>query len=544
MKIIVVIPARGGSKGIPRKNLNMMNGKPLISYAIENAMKISGDVDIAISTDDEEIERLAARFPVTIIRRPSILSEDNVTLDPVVYHAVNEMEKHMNSQYDIVVTMQPTSPTLRCQSIHDALLLMQEKNLDTVISAKNSPHLSWRKENGAFVPNYVQRLNRQQLPGYYVETGGFLITRRGFVTETSRIGKNISVFEISEDEAIDIDTHKDWILCEAILKKKRIVMRADGEENLGMGHIYRCLMLAYKLIGHEVCFVCKQGYVLGIKKIEQSFMPLKVVNDDSEFYDFLSSYKPDILINDILNTDKDYMLKVKSMVDRVVNFEDIGEGAQYADVVVNALYEEDSIHNNVYNGLKYFCIRDEFLEEGPSEFSSKVNNILILFGGSDPSNLTMRMYEICKKIHKKYNQIKFNFVTGFGYKYKSELKTDIENNIFVYHDVKRVSSYMKEADLAVTSQGRTIFELACMGVPAIVMAQNTRETYHAFAQLKNGFINLGLGYELDEQTILQTIDWMINTPQVRKEMRNLLLTKEFQKGQERVLNLILGINDI
>ena len=118
-----------------------------------------------------------------------------------------------------------------------------------------------------------------------------------------------------------------------------------------------------------------------------------------------------------------------------------------------------------------------------------------------------------------------------------------EDKIFVHKDVKRVSSYMARMDLAVTSQGRTVYELASMGVPSIVLAQNEREAEHVFAGIQNGFINLGLGKDTDALTIISTIQWLVSTPNVRKEMRKLQLTKDFSKGHERVLKLILADDD-
>ena len=99
---------------------------------------------------------------------------------------------------------------------------------------------------------------------------------------------------------------------------------------------------------------------------------------------------------------------------------------------------------------------------------------------------------------------------------------------------------MANADLAVTSQGRTVYELASMGVPAVVLAQNEREAEHVFAGIQNGFINLGLGSQQDDSTIISTIEWLMKTPEVRKQMRRLQLSKDFSKGQDRVIKLILN----
>ncbi|MCR5508344.1 MAG: UDP-2,4-diacetamido-2,4,6-trideoxy-beta-L-altropyranose hydrolase [Lachnospiraceae bacterium] len=542
MKTLIVIPARGGSKRIPRKNVRIMCGKPLIVYSIENAkaLKEYMDVDVAVSTDDEELGGIVRKRGVEVIARPKELATDSVTLDPVIYHAVRYMEEKKGCRYDTVITMQCTSPTLKLATIKKALEFFEASEWDTVISAMNKPHLSWGLHDGRITKNYEKRLNSQELPPNYLETGGFLITRRECVSETGRIGEKVNIFEIPEDEAVDIDTYSDWVLCENILRRRKIMFRTVGKMQLGMGHIYRCLTLAYKLTGHDIVFVTDKDSDIGIDKIRESNFPLIVIKDEDDFENVLKKEKPDILVNDILDTSLEYMTMVNRYAGRVVNFEDVGPGAKYADAVINALYEKGEKLHNEYYGSKYFCIRDEFLEEEPSEFSEEVRNIIVIFGGADPSDLTGRLYKVAGELHKEFPGINFHFLVGFAYGHKDRIVTIEEDKIFVHIDAKRVSAYMNMADLAVTSQGRTVFELASMGVPAVVLAQNEREAEHVFAGIQNGFINLGIGREQDDSTIISTIRWLIMTPNVRSEMRRLQLTKDFSKGQERVIHLILN----
>ena len=542
MKSLIVIPARGGSKRIPRKNVRIMCGKPLICYSIENAkaLKEYMDVDVAVSTDDEELESIVEKRGVEVIKRPAELATDKVTLDPVIYHAVNYMEEKKCCRYDIVITMQATSPTLKLETVKNAIDFFAHSEWDTVISAMNKPHLSWGVKDGRITKNYEKRLNSQELPANYLETGGFLITRRECVKETGRIGEKVNIFEIPEDEAVDIDTYSDWVLCENILKRKKIMFRTVGKRQLGMGHVYRCLTLAYKLTGHDIVFVADKDSDIGIDKIRESNFPVIVVDDEDDFERVLQKEEPDILVNDILDTNVKYMTMVTKYAKRVVNFEDVGPGAKYADAVINALYEKGEKLHNEYYGSKYFCIRDEFLEEEPALFKEKAENVMVIFGGADPSDLTGRLYVIAKELHKEYPKLKFHFLVGFAYPHKDKIVTDDENNIFIYNDAKRVSSYMNKMDLAITSQGRTVFELASMGVPAIVLAQNEREAEHVFAGIQNGFINLGIGKDQDDLTVISTIKWLLMTPNVRAEMRKLQLAKDFSKGQDRVIHLILN----
>ena len=296
-----------------------MNGVPLLVYVIRTAESLREKyfVDIVIDTEDLEICEIAEQYEVEVMNRPEELAGDAITLDPVVYHAVCGYENKKQIRYDVIITMQATSPTLRKETLHRAIKKFLSDDADTMISAVNEPHLSWGYKDGNLVPEYDKRLNRQQLPVHLKETGGFLISKREYVTEKSRIGKKVVVFAVPEKEAIDIDTDFDWILCETILSSKKIILRADGEESLGMGHIYRCMSIAYHLTGHEILFVAKRKCFLGVKKLQESFFPVRLIDYDEEIYSVIEDFCPDIVVNDILDTDKIYMKELKKRVDRV-----------------------------------------------------------------------------------------------------------------------------------------------------------------------------------------------------------------------------------
>lgn len=545
MNTLAIIPARGGSKGIPRKNVRLMHGKPLIYYAIHHAQQCKLITDVVVSSDDEEILSIAEKYGAIPLDRPKRLAEDAVTLDPVIFDAVVQMEQRTGKQYDTVVTLQPTSPLLRAQTLEEALSTFMSEDADTYISAINKPHLAWSKNPAGYYPLYEKRLNRQQLPPNYLEAGAFLITKREYVTENSRLGRKISVYEIPEQEAVDIDSVHDWIICESALNRKKIILRADGHAQLGMGHIYHCLSIAYHLIGHEVMFVTKSGCLEGIQKLTESHMPFTVIQDDQDFMRFVKNYGPDIIVNDCLDTTADYMQSLKELCPRVVTIEDMGEGVRYADAAINALYEDGKIssYQNVYSGKDYICLRDEFMIAEPKEFSAEVKNVVVLFGGTDPANLTQKIYNLAKKMHPVYPNIHFTFIAGLGYDCAAKgIRSCEKSKITVVQNAKFVSSYMQNADLAFTSQGRTVYELAVMGIPAIVMAQNEREQLHSFAQMKNGFFNLGLGGKLQQETIERTFDFLVKTPQLRREMRDLMQKQQrrLKNGAQNEIKLILG----
>lgn len=543
MQILAVIPARGGSKGIPKKNIRLMYGKPLISYSINNAKNSHYITDVFVTTDSDEIAEVAEEYGAEVIKRDESLSSDLVTLDPVIYHAKNCVEKIKNKKYDVVVTLQPTSPLLKVATLDNAIEYFIKGNFDTVISVINKPHLSWGEKENKIVPLYKERKNRQELPPQYFETGAFLIAKSDAVKINTRIGENVSVFEVPEEESIDIDDKNDWLLTENIMKRKKIIFRVEGYKELGLGHIYNCITLAFSMIEHDILLVISEKSIEGIEKIRETNLPYKIIKNDRDIDKIIKDFKPDIWVNDCLNTTKEYIESLKSKIKRVVTIEDLGSGIEVADAVINALY--DSVNNkHVYSGYKYVCLRDEFQAEQPVKFSEKVKNVLIMFGGTDPANLNKMLYNSILKFSEKYKDIKFNFITGIGYdNEKNGVITLEDKNIYVYPNVPRVTKYMKHADLAITSQGRTIFELAAMGVPSIVLSQNKREQTHLFARLEHGFLNLGIGKEVDQDLLENTLDWLINTKAIRKNMYDLMLSYQLKEGLQRVKNIIIGDND-
>lgn len=540
MKVLAVIPARGGSKGIPRKNMRLMGGRPLISYAIQNALDCSSIDTVVVSSDSEEILAYASQYSgVFALDRTSDLACDAVTLDPVVFDAVLRVEEAMDVVFDAVVTLQPTSPLLSLKTLDDALTSFEHNGADSMISVIDAPHLSWNNENGRIVPSYKERVNRQQLPSNYLETGAFLIAKRECVTVNSRIGNRVSVFEVPADESTDIDTWRDWAVCEAVLGRKRIVFRADGYKELGLGHIYRVLTLAYDMTEHDVVFVCDKKYPMGIERLQAANMSVVVVEGDEGLLKWLSDYRPDVYVHDCLDTDRELMKRIRSYVGRLVTFEDLGDGAREADAVINAIYEGASRHLNVYTGKSYVALRDEFLTASPKQFEEQVRHVLVMFGGTDPLDLSARVFKMAKAYNADGARVEFDFVLGSGYE-GAVREGDASLGIKVTRDVARVSDRMKLADMAFSSQGRTTFELASMGVPTIVLAQNKREQLHRFAQMDNGFINLGLGSEVSDEDIRSTFEWLLGSVSIRKEMRRLMLDNDLKAGIGKVKRIILG----
>ena len=538
LNILAVIPARGGSKGIPRKNLRLLGDKPLLYYSIKNAINSEHNLDVYVSSEDNEILNTAQKFGAKTHKRNLNIADDITTLDPVIYDCYKYAKKIEKKQYDLIITLQPTSPLLNFKSLDIAIeKMINNTEIDTVIAAKDSTHLSWRKENGKYSPNYIKRVNRQHLIPEYTETGAFLITRNKIITKNNRIGNNVDLSLLNGGEEIDIDTYEDWNICEYYLRKKHILFVVTGNKFVGLGHVYNTLLIANDILNHQITFLVDKESEMAFNAIKQKNYNVLIQNSDS-ILDDIKNIAPNIVINDMLDTGETYIKNLKAQNYKVINFEDLGEGCKYADVVINAIYPEKHSVPSHYFGQDFFILRDEFILADEKIVKEKSQNILITFGGVDPNNYTERIIKLINN-YCVDNNIQINVITGFGYdKYNSIKKYE---NINVKRNISNISDYMLEADLIFTSAGRTIYEIASIGTPAIVLGQNEREMTHFFASSKYGFSNLGLGCDVTDEEIMNEFIRLVESFELRENMSSLMKKQDLKLGRKRVHKLIQNL---
>lgn len=529
MKILAVIPARAGSKGIPNKNIRIIGGHPLIYYSIKNALSSEMITDVIVSTDSTEVKIIANQMGAQVKWRDAALCGDAVTLDAVIADAVPEGE------WDYVITMQPTSPTLRVSTLDAAIKYTIDNDLDTVISAINAPHLSWGEKDGMKVPNYTERLNRQYLPPCYMETGAFVVSRASVVTPKTRIGAKVDVYEVPEDESQDVDTFEDLRSVAATLDRQKVAIYVNGNNKRGIGHIYRALEMADEFyVKPDIYYDTNQTDPKVFGKTTHNLIP---VNGIAELFDRCKQNEYTVFINDILTTSIDYMIGLRSVLPKakIVNFEDDGEGIIKADLVFNALFHETE-YPQVHAGEKYYISGKTFMFYEPIEIKEKVKRVFISFGGADPQNYSDRLLNmICKPEYKDYE-----FVVVLGrakYNVDALMEFNKYDNIEVLYDVSNMPELMTSCDVGITSRGRTGYELAFLGIPSISMAQNQREEKHGFVCNENGFTYIGLNP--DDEIIESNLRMYLNMSKgSREKFHNKLLSHDLRGGRKRVMSLI------
>lgn len=245
-EVLAIIPARGGSKGIPRKNIRDFAGHPLIAYSIAAGLHAQAVTRVIVSSDDEEIAAVARRYGAeTPFLRPEEFAQDQ-TLDlPVFQHALTWLAEHEGYQPDVVVQLRPTSPVRPVGLVDEAVNLLlaspQADSVRGVVPAGQNPHKMWRIEDGVMQPllaveGIAEPYNapRQALPPVYWQTGHIDAIRPRVFAENSMSGGMILPVLVDPRYTVDIDTPKDWARSEWLVWHSGLEMVYPGNRRRGL----------------------------------------------------------------------------------------------------------------------------------------------------------------------------------------------------------------------------------------------------------------------------------------------------------------------
>lgn len=243
-EVLAIIPARGGSKSIPRKNIKPFAGHPLIAYSIAAALQAEKVSRVIVSTDDPEIASVAREYGAEIpFRRPAELAQDSTPDLPVFKHALAWLEEHENYRPDLVVQLRPTTPVRPPNLIDSAIDLMLEHpeadSVRGVVPSGQNPYKMWRiTEDGRLAPlleppNGIKEpynAPRQQLPPTYWQTGHIDVIRPRVFAQNSMSGKIILPVVLDPIYTVDLDTPLDWMWAEWLVQNVEIPMVWPGRK--------------------------------------------------------------------------------------------------------------------------------------------------------------------------------------------------------------------------------------------------------------------------------------------------------------------------
>lgn len=234
LRVLGIIPARGGSKGVARKNIREVAGEPLIAYTIRAAQASARLSYFVTSTEDEEIARVARRHGSPVLMRPGELAADDVTWLPVVKHALHMLEPE-HGRFDAVTILQPPTPLRTAQDIDAAIDLLIESRADSVISVyqveDNHPMRMYRLADGRLVAYEAEPPDRrrQKLPAVYHRNGAIYVSRRALIEELGVVrGGHMRPYIMPRERSLNINDEMDLIVASCLLRYQQRVKAAHS----------------------------------------------------------------------------------------------------------------------------------------------------------------------------------------------------------------------------------------------------------------------------------------------------------------------------
>ncbi len=521
--LLVVIPALKKNAVIPDQLIKKLDGITLIQRAINTAKELTDHTKIFVITDSEEISLICERNHIDFYYNPDL------NIDPD--HILREIQLFLDlSVKRNILLFRGNTPLVDVKVLQSACEYFADHSDCIVVSVK--------KEKRKLLKIHNESLDKVEDNNYYEELKAFYI----FNSETiQKQDYRLLPFVIENEKSIEIEGYQDWWVCEKVLQRKKIVFHVIGSIESGMGHIYHSLSLAHEITNHEIIFVCHERYRIAVDKIAS--MDYQVIATNNVLQTILE-LKPDLVINDVLNTEEPFIKSLKNNNFKVINFEDLGNGSHYADIVFNELYDTPQIQGDNYLwGHEYITLRDEFYEAIPHQFNEKVTAVLITFGGTDQNNLTLVTLQAIIDIAREKG-IKIYIVCGSAYLCKTELEIFIQKIEYplltLTYASGVISKIMEQTQIAISANGRTVYELADMNIPSIVLSHHEREATHTFAALERGFINLGIyQFETSAKKIAANFLKLVEDTDYRKLLYLNILQYSFRENKKKVVSKIL-----
>lgn len=222
MSVLALIPARGGSKGLPGKNIRPLAGLPLVAHSIRQALAARHVDRVCVSTDDDAIAAVAIAHGAEVIQRPAAISGDTASSESALLHALDWLQERQQRQPDLLCFLQCTSPVREPHDIDAAIERLRAEGADSLLSVSPSHRFLWRRgaagEGESINYDWRARPRRQDMAPQFVENGSiYLFTPAQLRATGNRLGGRIALHEMGEHAALEIDSALDFQLVEAVM---------------------------------------------------------------------------------------------------------------------------------------------------------------------------------------------------------------------------------------------------------------------------------------------------------------------------------------
>lgn len=480
-----LVPARGGSKGVRGKNLRSVHGRPLILHTLDLLTTID-KLKVVVSTDDPQIRStVLSHYPdIEVWERPERLATDESTIDNVAYH-------YFVNGIDPLLIVQPTTFGLQRNQILD-LMAWATKKPGIYVATQPESGIYWL--DGEMIGARTNRQHYSSALQKEVGLRAYTAWTNGGVPRSFPLSKSI----------IEIDNLGDFT--EAEKDRRNVAICFSAAEGEGWGHVHRALSLHEALQHHRLQVACTPQTTPVARKFVEDH--LGTILSSSSF----GTHRGGVWINDTLDTTEHHIGGLIASGWKVITLEDQGPGSRLAHVTINALYGDGD-----YNGVRYAILRPEFLDLPDYEVRDG-RRVLVSFGGEDSGGLGLRVAETLKQI-----KVDAEYLTP-----PALSPTQVA-----------VARQMQEADLLITSAGRTVYEAMAVGVPTIVLAANMREARHCHLGPDHGNLYLGLANNvLWDTTLPKAVASLLAAPALRKEMSARGRSMVDGKGTERTVRIV------
>lgn len=284
LTVIAIIPARGGSSRVPRKNLLQLAGHPLLAHSILHAKHAQCVNEVIVSTDSDDIADVARSYGADVVRRPLELASETATSESALIHVLDERRRQGKCDPDLVVFLQCTSPVRKMDDIDSAIMQLQSEGADSLFSACRNFALIWSETAGnlhALSYDYRTRLREQDMEVQYRENGSIYVTRTNLLREKeNRLGGKIAVYEMDEFHSFQVDTPRQVDLLRWIIRHdtvdwptdiKLVVFDFDG---VMTDNIVRTFPSGKETVS------CSRSDSLGISLLRKAGIPMMVLSTE------------------------------------------------------------------------------------------------------------------------------------------------------------------------------------------------------------------------------------------------------------------------
>lgn len=290
MTCVAIIPARGGSKAIPRKNLYPLAGLPLVAHSIVAARAAARVDRVVVSTDDAEISGIARQYCAEVISRPAEISGDLVSSELSLLHVLETLERNENYLPELVCFLQCTAPLTTASDIDGGIDLLEHEEADSLLTVTPFYHFIWRRDDkgrpyGVNHDMFVRQVRQKQEP-QYLETGAFYVMRTdGFRKHRHRFFGHIAIFQMPSERVLEIDGPGDLVLAEALMEHRlrtsnlRHLPARIGAVVCDFDGVFTDNRVLVFQDGKEAAF-CDRGDGMGLELLRALDLPILVISKE------------------------------------------------------------------------------------------------------------------------------------------------------------------------------------------------------------------------------------------------------------------------